>query len=745
MLDSAMAALASLADPALLLMLLVGVVAGLVMGLIPGLGGTGAVAILLPITFGMEPAPALALLIGALAVVHTSDTVSAVLLGAPGSASASVTMLDGYSMARKGQAKRALSLAFLSSMAGGIIGAVGLTLAIPLARPLVLSFASPELFMLTVLGVALAAVLSRGNVVKGLVAGLMGLLLGMVGTSPTTAEERFTFGSLFLGDGLSLVAVALGIFGLAEIASRASQRRGENAPVKVTGGWGSGIREWLTHWSQVLRGSLIGIWAGVLPGVGATAGTWLAYGQAVATAKDKRQFGKGDPRGIVGPESANNSVEAGDLIPTLLFGIPGGVPSAMLLGMLLTYGIQPGPSIITDHLDLMYLIVWSFAIASVLGALFCFLTVRPLASLTKVPFAVLASGLVAIMLLGSFQEGGQLGDLWVMVLLGIAGWVLKSTGFPRAPFLIGFVLAIPLERYYFLTDSLYNGFEWMLRPGTMVFLAILVLPILWNIFKWIRARRRLDRDDDPQHENAVDAESPLKNSTWSLATALVVILIFAGSLVISSGFSPEARLVPQLVGWGGLIMGLALLGQEIVIRRRAGQLQAAMPVQVAAEAAASSSVVMGSPGSAHAVGSTGATGSAYTGSTSAGPITSAGTGTGSRRTAGAVATAVPSAESIASDAPVNGQTSAGQGPGWTKEAGFAFKTFGWMAGFLILIGILGYLVAVMIFVPAFLLIVARAKTKTTIIYTAVLYVVLLALPTLLPIDLPQGWLSQLVG
>src|ERR671918_964549 len=187
MLESALAALQSLADPGLLLMLMIGVAAGLVMGLIPGLGGTGAVAILLPVTFGMEAPQALALLIGALAVVHTSDTVSAVLLGAPGSASASVTMLDGYAMARRGQAARALSLAFLSSMAGGVIGAIGLTLAIPLARPLV-----------------------------------------------------FSFGSLFLGDGLSLVAVALGIFGLAEIASRASQRRGEKQTISLGGGWGQG-------------------------------------------------------------------------------------------------------------------------------------------------------------------------------------------------------------------------------------------------------------------------------------------------------------------------------------------------------------------------------------------------------------------------------------------------------------------------------------------------------------------------
>jgi len=712
MLDSAMAALASLADPALLVMLLVGVIAGLVMGLIPGLGGTGAVAILLPVTFGMEPASALALLIGALAVVHTSDTVSAVLLGAPGSASASVTMLDGYSMARKGQAKRALSLAFLSSMAGGVIGAIGLTLAIPLARPLVLSFASPELFMLTVLGVALAAVLSRGNVVKGLVAGLLGLLLGMVGTSPTTAEERFTFGSLFLGDGLSLVAVALGIFGLAEIASRASQRKGEDAPIKVTGGWGSGIREWLGHWTQVIRGALIGIWAGVLPGVGATAGTWLAYGQAVATAKDKRQFGKGDPRGIVGPESANNSVEAGDLIPTLLFGIPGGVPSAMLLGMLLTYGIQPGPTIITDHLDLMYLIVWSFAIASVLGALFCFLTVRPLASLTKVPFAVLAAGLVAIMLLGSFQEGGQLGDLWVMLLLGVAGWVLKSTGFPRAPFLIGFVLAIPLERYYFLTDSLYNGLDWMLRPGTLVFIAILVLPILWNVFKWFRARRRLDRDDDPRLEAAGDSEAPLQNSAWSLGAAAVALAVFALSLVFSAGFSPEAKLVPQLIGWFGLILAAALVTQEVRVRRRR---------TAPGAATAPSGVAVPPSAGAHA-----------------GPAGAGARSAAKHAATGAVSLADPATET----APAQAAEGPAQEPSDTR---FAFKTFAWMAGFLVLTAALGYLAAVTIFVPAFLLVVARARTKTAIIYTAVLYVVLLVLPTLLPIELPQGWLGQFVS
>lgn len=690
MTDAALSALASLADPSLLLMLAIGVLAGLVIGLIPGLGGTGAVAILLPVTFGMEPEAALAMLIGALAVVHTSDTVAAVLLGAPGSASASVTMLDGYSMARQGQAKRALSLAFLSSMAGGLIGAVGLTLAIPLARPLVLSFGSPELFMLTILGVSLAAVLSRGNVVKGLTAGFLGLLLGLVGTSPTTAEERFSFGSLFLSDGVSLVAVALGIFGLAEIASRVGQRKVTETPVELTGGWGAGIREWVTHWSQVVRGALIGIWAGVLPGVGATAGTWLAYGQAVATAKDKRKFGKGDPRGIVGPESANNSVEAGDLIPTFLFGIPGGVPSAMLLGMLLTHGIQPGPAIVTDHLDLMYLIVWAFAIASVAGAFLCFLATGSLAKLTRVPFAVLGPGLLVIMLLGAYQEGGQIGDLWVMVLLGVVGFLLKATGTPRAPFLIGFVLAIPMERYYYLTANLYDGASWMLRPGVLVFAAVLIVPVLWALLKKLRGTSgqaddgHRDEHDGPEADGD-DLEGSMAGTTWSAGLAVLLVAAFAAALWVSGSFSEEARLMPRLVATCGLVAALVLLWQEATVwRRRAADVEEAF----------------GEP-----LGTGGST------------MLATRTRTRTRPVADEKALAR------------------------AHDLRIATRTFAAMAGFLVMVMLGGYLAATLVFTPAFLLYAARARLRTAIVYTVVLGLVLLALPSLLPVDLPMGILQ----
>lgn len=210
MIDAALSALAGLLDPAMLATLAIGVLAGLVMGMIPGLGGTGAMAVLLPFVFLLETQQALALVIGAAAVIHTSDTISTVLLGIPGSASSSVTLLDGHTMAKKGQASRALSIAFVSSAAGGLIGALGLTVSIVAARPLVLLFGSPELFMLTVLGISLASLLSRGNIAKGLLAACFGLLLGQVGAAPTSAEYRYTFDSLFLAEGLDLVAVALG-------------------------------------------------------------------------------------------------------------------------------------------------------------------------------------------------------------------------------------------------------------------------------------------------------------------------------------------------------------------------------------------------------------------------------------------------------------------------------------------------------------------------------------------------------
>ncbi|GAA3738075.1 TctA family transporter [Spinactinospora alkalitolerans] len=685
MIDAALSALAGLLDPAMLATLAIGVLAGLVMGMIPGLGGTGAMAVLLPFVFLLETQQALALVIGAAAVIHTSDTISTVLLGIPGSASSSVTLLDGHTMAKKGQASRALSIAFVSSAAGGLIGALGLTVSIVAARPLVLLFGSPELFMLTVLGISLASLLSRGNIAKGLLAACFGLLLGQVGAAPTSAEYRYTFDSLFLAEGLDLVAVALGVFGLAEIMALIARRTSIADGVALTGGWGQGVRDVLRYWGHVLRGALVGVWAGILPGVGATAGSWLAYGQAVATSKDKRRFGKGDPRGIAAPESANNSISAGDLIPTLLFGIPGSAAAALLLGALLVFGVEPGPSLISEDLDLVYTIVWSFAAAAVLGAVLCFLLAGPLARLSFVRFPILAAGLIVIMFISAFQAAQEFGVLQIMLMLGIIGWFMKMCDYPRAPFLIGFVLSVPLERYYFLTDSLYTPAEWMSRPAVLVMAGLLAAPLLYKGAMWASRRRNAHAPADERvpasvgggggdgtsadgsgagqetgGENAEHGEADheagqdtglFEGTAWPAATAALFVALFGAGLLLSQAYSPSARLVPQLVCTAGLLLALVVTGRE-VYRLRA------------------------SPAS------------------------------GSR---------------------------------WRGELGWTAYAFGWLCLFLAITYLVGAVLAAAVFVPVFLRAVARLRYPAIAVYTVAVMALLLVLQFVAGMALPQGW------
>jgi putative tricarboxylic transport membrane protein len=454
-------------------------------------------------------------------------------------------------------------------MIGGLLGALGLTLSIPVARPLVLAFGSPELFLLTVLGVSLTAVLSRGNMLKGLLAGAFGLLLGEVGAAPAAADYRFTFGSLFLSEGLDLVAVALGIFGIAEVVSLVGSRSSVATGSGLGSGWRTGVRDVVQHWRHVVRGALVGMWAGVLPGIGATAGTWMAYGQARATTRKetKKSFGKGDPRGIIAPESANNSVEAGDLIPTLLFGIPGGAPAALLLGALLAFGIEPGPAIVTEDLDIVYTIIWSFALASVLGAAACFVLSRPLAKLSFVRFPVLAGGLIVILFTAGYQESQQIALLQVMLLLGAVGWVMKVCGIPRAPFLIGFVLSEPMERYYFLTAELYAFSEWIVRPWVLVMIGILVIPTVLAVVRKVRSRRDPDIPTLPDDDEELGAEAP---RSWVLTVPAVFLVVFAVAFVLSRQYSYEASLLPGLVTVFGLVVALGVLVQALRTRTVGG-------------------------------------------------------------------------------------------------------------------------------------------------------------------------------
>jgi TctA family transporter len=557
--DAISAALALFLNPDRLSMMLLGVAVGLVIGMLPGMGGIVSVAILLPFVVRLDPVTSLAMITGALAVVHTSDTITSVLIGAPGSAASVPTVLEGHPLARQGQAARALGAAYLSSLIGGLIGALGLTLSIPIARPLVLSFGSPELFMLTALGVSYAGSLLGRETRKGLLAGLVGLLLGSVGPSPAAAEVRFAFDQVYLTDGLHLAIVALGAFGVAEVIALLARGGAVAARTDLGRGWLDGLRDVLRHRWLVLRGSLIGIWAGVLPAIGATAGTLMAYGHVVASSRDRERFGKGDIRGIIAPEAANNAVEAGDMVPTLLFSVPGSAPGAMILGVLLAYGIVPGPRIVTEHLSLIYTIVWSFAAANFIGAAVMFAASPLLARMTYVPFNRLAPAVIVAIVLAAYQETQHFGDLLTLLALGILGYAMKAWGWPRAPLLIGFVLAGPLERYYYLTLGLYpRPIDWMARPGVIIIGLLLVAPFAWSAVRWWRRPAGTTKDASP----------PAKGLHAPAAFSLALLGLFAWAWWTARGFLPGAALMPLSVAAAGVVVAVVQVIQEM--RGRSG-------------------------------------------------------------------------------------------------------------------------------------------------------------------------------
>ncbi|MPZ59829.1 MAG: hypothetical protein GEU93_00760 [Propionibacteriales bacterium] len=467
---------------------LFGTMVGLIVGVIPGLGGVTGMSLLLPFIFGMDAYSGLALLMGMAAVISTADTFPSVLLGVPGSAGAQATILDGYPLARQGQAERALGAAFTSSLAGGLIGAAVLLATLVIIRPLVLAVGSPELFMLSLLGLCLVALLTAGQPIPGLVVGALGLLAGAIGAAPATAEYRYTFDVLYLFGGLSIVLVALALFAVPEMLDLLIEDRPIAGKVRLLGRRLDGVRDALRNKFLIARSSVLGNFTGVVPGLGGAVADWFAYGMARQTVKGSSKFGSGDIRGVVAPESANNAVTAGALVPTLLFGIPGSPTTAVLLGGLLLLGVKAGPDMIDEQLPLTLSVVWTYAMANCFGAAACFLLTRQIARITTVPPKVLVPCLFVVITYAAYQSSHHWGDIAVLFVLGTAGWWWKQVGWPRAPFIVGFVLAEPAERYLHLSISRY-GMDWLGRPGVLVIGALIVLGFVVELMRQVRGRR----------------------------------------------------------------------------------------------------------------------------------------------------------------------------------------------------------------------------------------------------------------
>ena len=470
-----------------------GVLLGSVIGFVPGIGGRTTLAILLPFIVKMDPASALVLIVGIHAIGNTADTIPAILFGIPGSTSATATVMDGYPMAKKGEAQRALGASFLSSGIGGLIGAFTVLATIPMIRPVVLTFGNPEFFMTAMLAIVMIALLTGGAPVKGLIAGCAGLMIGMIGVAPQTGVQRWTFDQLYLSDGIPLIPIALGVFAIPELVDMTLGGTGTkiaaNAQITSTSTKWRGVKDVFAHWWLLVRSSFIGSWIGILPGIGSGSAIWLAYGHAVQSSKDKDNFGKGDVRGVIAPEAANNASDAGDWCLTLAFGIPGSATMSLVLAAMLLLGLSPGPKMVTERLDLTLIIVWSLVLANLMATGLCFLFTRQLAGITKLPVHHLFPVLIVLIFLAAYQSTTDWGDLVALLGFSAIGISMKRFGWPRPPLIVGIVLQRLAETYFFLTTKL-SGLSWLTRPVVIVLFVLTVWTIVHAVMRHSRDRVR---------------------------------------------------------------------------------------------------------------------------------------------------------------------------------------------------------------------------------------------------------------
>jgi len=542
-LDTAFAPLAALlTDGALLLALLSGLLLGMVMGAVPGLNGRLGILFLFPILPTLPAAEGLVLLVSMHAVVHTGGSLPSILFGIPGTGADAATVVDGYPMTKRGQAGEALGASFSASAIGGVLGAIVLIALLPVAKPVALSLGAPEYLLIGLIGLCASVVLSGRSLLRGLAVAALGLLVATVGLDPIAGDARYTFGQLELWSGIGPAVIFAGLFAVPELL--ALLRRGgklhlhEDSAIDCSyrSVW-HGLFATFRHWALTVRTSLIGAGVGFMPGLGADVASWLAYGHAAQSTKSRVPYGEGAVEGVIAPETANNSKEGGSLAPTLYFGIPGSSSMALMLTGFLLLGIPVGPAFIEQGQALLWLIFWTLVVSNLLAVVLLLLLV-PLFSMTayfKTQFIIPAALAFSVMALATETLDG----LRLALLFGFAllGQLLLLRGWPRPPFLLGFVLGPLIETSLSQTRAIY-GWSFLERPASLILLALLVLTLLWNL----RRRRKPELPGgEPQARPGGDR---------GVALLFVALALGAGWMALA---------MPSRAGFQPLVASAALL------------------------------------------------------------------------------------------------------------------------------------------------------------------------------------------
>ncbi len=475
------------------LYMLIGSAIGFWVGILPGLGGATTLALMMPFIYKMTPQEAFPFLLGMHSVVATTGDITSVLFGIPGEPSTVATIVDGNPLAKRGEAGRALGAVLMSSLVGALVGASFLAVTIPVVRPMVLAFGSPEMFMMIIVGLTCIATLSgRGGrgLLLGLMTGGLGFICSLVGQERYAGVFRFTFDTLYLWNGLPTIPVVIGLFAIPEtidLAVRGTAIAGDVSFGKLGKGALEGVKDTFRNFWLVVRCSLLGSLVGILPGLGGGVAQWVSYAHAVQSAKTEKErdaFGKGDIRGVLGPGAANNSKEGANLIPTVAFGIPAGTGMAILLAAFFILGIVPGPDMLTKHLTLTYSMVWTIVLSNVIIVPVCFLFINHLAKLTTIRGQFLIPTIILLAFIGAYVGDNQTGDLIVLLIFGAVGYFMVHFGWPRPPFILGFVLGRLAESYLYTSTSRY-GITWLYRPKVIV---IFCIALAFAFFPYIQKK-----------------------------------------------------------------------------------------------------------------------------------------------------------------------------------------------------------------------------------------------------------------
>jgi TctA family transporter len=556
-------------------LMMIGIVVGFVVGILPGLGGPTAMALMLPFVFKMNAVEAFAFLLGMTAVTATTGDITSVLFGVPGEPTTASTIVDGHSMSRNGEAGRALGAVLTSSLVGAVFAGLALGAAIPVIRPLVLSFGSPEFFMMAILGISFVAALSGEDALKGIIAGGLGLMLATIGLDPISGIQRYTFGQLFLWDGIGLVPITIGFYAIPETIELAVLGTSiAKQEVGKLGGVMEGVKDTFRHFWLVIRCSALGTVTAIIPGMGAATTQWLAYAHAVQSSPDKERFGKGDVRGVLGPGAANNSTLGGSLITTIAFGVPASVVMAILLGAFIIQGIVPGPDMLLPppkgKLDLTFSFVWVIIISNFITVAICFLFLKPLAKVTQVRGGIIIPIILILIYLGAFAEKNAFEDMLVVLFFGALGWILEKLEWPRPPVLLGLVLGPLAENRLFLSTDNY-GLAWTHRPGVLIIFALTLFGIFYPIIKSRReAKQKADaRTEEQKQTDQTNAERGLHfgAATWF---TLALIATLALALWQSRNFGFRAGLFPWVIGTPTLILAFLQLARDMLGKKGPG-------------------------------------------------------------------------------------------------------------------------------------------------------------------------------